>query len=231
MSASRNLLRKIYRQVERILVWVLPGKMANRLQTSVPAWSNYFVAAESSTAEQWGDIIWPLIRDFDFDAVLELAPGWGRSTERLCGLANRIYAVDIDPRAIKACRQRLGNSFKGCDLVYAVNNGKDLRMIESGTISTIYCWDSAVHFSREILASYVREFSRILRARGKGFVHHSNLGKTASKNIKANPHWRSNVSKEFIAQLCRENGLIVEIQRDIKWGEIIDCATVFVKAL
>ena len=229
MTPIRKVLRPIFGRVENMLVQVLPESTANLLQTYVPDWSHYYVAAERSIENEWNATIWPHIKDFDFDAVLELAPGWGRSTERLCEHAKTLYAVDFKSAAIDGCRERLGNSFKGCTLVYGVNNGKDLRMIESGSISTVYCWDSAVHFGKEILGSYVTEFGRVLKPGGKGFVHHANTGEGASRNIKSRPHWRSNVTKQFFAQACQQAGLRVDVQTDVAWFEITDCATVFSK--
>ncbi len=229
LTPIRNVLRPIFGHVESMLVRVLPGTTANLLQTYAPDWTNYYVAAERSIEDEWNEIIWPQIKDFDFDTVLELAPGWGRNTERLCEYAKKLYAVDFKSTAIDGCRARLGDSFKNCDLVYAINNGKDLRIIATDSISTIYCWDSAVHFSREILASYMSEFERVLKPGGKGFVHHANMGAGAGKNIKARPHWRSNVTKEFVSQLCHQYGLTVVAQTDIAWAEITDCATVFTK--
>jgi hypothetical protein len=102
-------------------------------------------------------------------------------------------------------------------------------MIADDSISTVYCWDSAVHFNRVILEGYIREFARVLEHGGKGFVHHSNLGDMVSRNIKDNPAWRSNVSKEFFSRMCTKFGLTVEAQIDIPWGKITDCATIFSK--
>lgn len=229
MKTANRILHSVFRQIERVVVWILPDRQANRFQTSTPIWDRYYRDAEAGIHEQWAGTIWPLIKDFDFDVVLELAPGGGRNTELLCDASNRIYAVDFSAKAIERCRERLGDSFKGCEILYHRNNGRDLRMIQDESISAIYCWDSAVHFSEGIITGYVAEFSRILKEGGKGFVHHSNLGKTASNNIKKNPHWRSNISKELFGQICINNGLVIESQTDIDWGSIVDCATVFSK--
>ena len=226
----RSVLRPIYRRIEAVLLWILPARTANVLQTSVVDWSSYFAVAEGRIETEWQKIIWPRIETFDFDVVLELAVGRGRSTERLCRHARKLYAVDVNSNTIAACRRRLRDASCGCDVVFVVNNGKDLRRIDSGSISTIYCWDSAVHFSREILAGYIGEFARVLKPGGKGFVHHSNLGDGARRNIKSNPHWRSTVDNQFVARACRAHGLIVESQTDIPWGGISDSATVFVKS-
>jgi ubiquinone/menaquinone biosynthesis C-methylase UbiE len=178
-------------------------------------WNKHFTNAESKIQSEWSETIWPLIQDFDFDSVLELAPGAGRNTERLCEVSKRINVVDYNAYALEQCRERLGQSWDGCDIEYHVNNGTDLKLIADGVISAVYWWDAAVHFDKAILSSYIREFGRVLREGGKGFVHHSNLGDSAHKNINKNPEWRSNMSKESFAEMCETNGLRVVTQVDI----------------
>jgi SAM-dependent methyltransferase len=217
--------------VDSVIVAVLPAKYANLFQSSWQGqWNKYFADAEVEMQSQWDDIIWPLIKEFDFDSVLELAPGAGRNTERLCQVSKRLYAVDYNAYAIEQSRERLGPSYAGCAIEYHVNNGSDISMIADDSISAIYCWDAAVHFDKDILGNYVPEFARVLRDGGKGFVHHSNLGDRAHKNIKKNPGWRSNMSKESFAEMCRTSGLRVVAQVDIPWRDITDCITVFEKS-
>jgi SAM-dependent methyltransferase len=230
MLLIKSIFKLLFRQVERIIVFLLPDAQANLFQTSVQSWNTYFSGAEESFPSQWETIIWPLIKNFDFHDTLELAPGAGRNTEALCLVAKKLYVVDYSAAAIEKCRKRLGKSYKGCDIFYFVNNGRDLRIIPDQNISAVYCWDSAVHFNEVIIEHYIEEFARVLKEGGKGFIHHSNLGKSASRNIKVNPHWRSNVSKVFVADACNRNGLKVELQVDIPWGNIIDCVTVFCKS-
>lgn len=230
--AKTLLVRRPWTKIsDRFLVPLLSPKDANLLQCSEPdLWNKYFSCAEAAMQAQWDDIIWPLIKGFDFDAVLELAPGAGRNTERLCEVAKKIFAVDYNSYALDQCRERLGISLCGCDIEYHVNSGTDLSMIEDQAVSAVYCWDAAVHFDKSILECYVREFARVLRPGGRGFVHHSNLGKKANKNIKKNPHWRSNMSKESFARICSANGLQVVNQVDIPWGNhVVDCGSIFEK--
>jgi SAM-dependent methyltransferase len=218
------------RALDRVIVPLLPPKLANLLQCSkIGLWNEYFIEAESAMQNEWDEIIWPLIKTFNFDVVLELAPGAGRNTEKLCTISKKIYAVDYNSYAIEQCRERLGSSYRGCDIEYYVNNGTDLKVIQDDAISTIYCWDAAVHFGKSILDSYIKECARVLRVGGQGFIHHSNLGDKASKNIKKNPRWRSNVSKESFAEICETNGLRIVAQVDIPWGRIVDCVTIFEK--
>ncbi len=232
MVSARKLRRRWTKLVDGIVVPLLPSKQANLLQCSKQGlWNKYFAQAESEIQAQWDEIIWPLIEDFEFDAVLELAPGAGRNTERLCDASEKIFAVDFNAYALEQCRARLGSSYHGCKIEYHVNNGSDIGMIADGSISAVYCWDAAVHFDKRVLASYVAEFARVLRAGGKGFVHHSNLGDRARKNIKRNPAWRSNMSKESFREICESNGLRVTAQVDLPWMDmdVTDCLTVFEK--
>ena len=225
-----NLVKKIRRRLESLYVRLLPSKRANLRQCGEEnLWDEYFARAEADMDSQWRDTIFPLIRDFDFEIVLELAPGHGRNTEKLCALAKKIYAVDYNRDALERCRERLGEQTSDCRIEYHANDGTDLAMIPDGAISVIYCWDAAVHFDKEVIADYVAEFARVLKPGGKGFVHHSNLGEQAAKDIKKNPHWRSNMSKELFAEFCRRSGLRVVSQTDIPWGEITDCASIFTK--
>ncbi len=227
----KSLLNKAWTRVlDGIIVPLLPRRRANLLQCSKKGlWDDYFPAAETVMQRQWEEIIWPLIKDFDFDTVLELAPGGGRNTERLCEVAGKIYAVDYNSYALQRCREKLGSSHHGCEIEYYVNNGTDLRVIDDSSVSAVYCWDAAVHFEKSIMNSYVKEFFRVLRPGGRGFVHHSALGDKAHKNIKKNPHWRSNVSRESFARMCRASGLRIMTQADIPWNSIVDCGTVFEK--
>ena len=230
MNFARKFYHRIRRFVESLIVWLLPSKKANlRRCAEEDIWKEYFERAEADMNAQWDEIIYPLIRDFDFETVLELAPGTGRNTEKLSALAKKIYAVDYNKPALDACRRRLGENFGGCQIAYYANNGTDLAMIGDATISAIYCWDAAVHFDKEVIGDYVAEFARVLKRGGKGFVHHSDLGARAAKDIKKNPHWRSNMSRELFAELCRRNSLRVLMQRNVAWGEITDCASIFTK--
>jgi len=231
MHAHRgpSLQRRIYdRIVEMAAVRLLSPRDANLVQCREPGmWEAYFDDVESVFEQQWQTMIWPLIKDFDFSTVLELSPGAGRNTQKLATLAKRIVAVDYNQYALDRTRARLGDSQAGCVLEYHRNGGTDLAMVPSASVTTVYCWDSAVHFDRDVLAGYIAEFARVLKPGGRGFIHHSDLGDRADTNIKRNPHWRSNVDNVLVADECRKNGLTVLQQQPIPWDPIVDCATIF----
>jgi hypothetical protein len=238
-----NLAQRILgRLADSAIVPLLPAKAANLLQCRQQnLWNGYFQEAEGQFEDQWTETIWPLIKDFDFETVLELSPGGGRNTEKLSTLASRLIAVDYNQYALEQTRGRLGTSRGGCEVSYHQNNGRDLSMVPDASVTAIYCWDSAVHFDKSVVLAYVAEFARVLKRGGSGFFHHSDLGDRADKNIKRNPGWRSNVSKEEVDRACRANGLTVARQQPVPWTTdprsdwktrtpmFVDCATVFLK--
>ena len=213
---SQKAINYISLVFENILVHFLSARALNLLQCKHESlWTDWFVSSESTIDSQWEEYIWPLISNFDFAQVLELSPGGGRNTVRLCEVANSIVAVDYNAYALDKCRAKLGNEYLGCVLDYRKNNGFDLRMIPTNSVTAIYCWDSVVHFEKSVLDSYIREFSRILAVGGRGFLNHSTLGNAAQNNIKNNLGWRSNVSKVFAAQSCKSAGLAILNHIDI----------------
>lgn len=224
----RGKIKHLLKETGVNLLSLLPAERLNLFQCSENGfWNQYFIEADSHMEYQWGKIIWPLIQDFDFDSVLELAPGAGRNTEKLCEVAKKIHAVDLNLYALEKCRSRLGPSLHGCEINYYLNDGKRFPMIKSTTVSTIYCWDAAVHFDKRVLANYVKEFKRVLKSGGRGFIHHSNLGNKADKNILKNQGMRSNMSKQLFWEMCRANNLKVVHQVDQPWDNYMDCITIF----
>ena len=206
-------------------------KWYNRRFCSVDGmWDRYFAEAEAGMAKGWDEFIWPLIKHFDFDTVLELAAGAGRNTAKLIQVARVLHAVDMNEYALRKLRARFQSASAPCELHIYQNKGNDLAMIPVGIITFIYSWDSAVHFDKAVLKDYVAEFSRVLRPKGVGFIHHSNLGDHAHVDIRRNPHWRSNMSKKLFADYCYRCGLKILKQIDLPWRPIMDCISVFQKS-
>ena len=221
-------MNRVLKHLAKRLAAAVVPKWYNKKYCSVDGlWDDYFEAAEANIDNEWNDTIWPIIRDFDFETVLELAPGAGRNTEKLARHARVIYAVDLNEYALQKCRQRFQDYAGPCELHFLRNSGDRLEMIADESITAVYSWDSAVHFEKGVIRRYVKEFARVLKPNGQGFVHHSNLGRSASADIIRNPGRRSNMSKELFRSYCRESGLEVISQIEIPWAETIDCASVF----
>lgn len=195
---------------------------------SVSSDVTYFDLAESGIEWQWETLIYPNIKDFNFDICLELAPGHGRNTEKLKQYAKQIHLVDVNESCIEACRSRFGNAEGNCQFFYYVNSGYSLEEIGDATMTCIYSWDAVVHFDKLVVRSYVREFARILQSGGYGFIHHSNYGEiNPSSEWMNNPGWRSNMTAKLFLEYCNDVGLKVVKQEII--GQERDCITIFYK--
>jgi SAM-dependent methyltransferase len=210
---------------------IFPMWFNKRFCSTAGLWDEYFPAVEKLMDKHWTATIWPLITDCDFDVTLELGPGAGRNTARLAQVARCIHAVDYNEYALQRLRDRFHSWAGPCELHFHRNRGSDLAMIGDQSVTFIYSWDAAVHFDKRVMSEYVSEFARVLKTNGMGFIHHSNLGATAYAAIRANPHWRSNVSKELFAEYCVRSGLDIVQQVDLPWtgpdGTIMDCLSIF----
>jgi SAM-dependent methyltransferase len=236
-SPLKRLTRRARRApavlLKRAVTYMFPRWYNKRFCSTEGLWDAYFTEAEQPMAVQWDNVIWPIIKNCDFDTVLELAPGAGRNTARLAELARVIHAVDFNEYALKRLRKRFQDFETKCQLHFHQNKGSDLEMIENSSITLVYSWDAAVHFDKLIIRDYICEFARVLKVNGVGFVHHSNLGDSANVDIRYNPHFRSNMSKELFADWCKRNGLEIIKQVDVPWigsgASTVDCISVFKK--
>jgi ubiquinone/menaquinone biosynthesis C-methylase UbiE len=226
-------------------------KWANKKQCgNIEMWQRYLDSPEmeSGMEREWTEVIWPVIKDFDFTTVLELAPGGGRNTAKLAEVARVIHGVDLNQPVIERLETRFRSHAGPCQLHFHKNNGSRLPMIQSSSITAIYSWDSVVHFGQRVIEEYVGEFARVLKPGGKGFVHHANLADATAPRLNRgpvgddifrNPQNRSNMSKALFRKYCEDCGLTVTQQIDLPWppwpwqhvrrGEVIDCLSVFRK--
>jgi hypothetical protein len=105
-------------------------------------------------------------------------------------------------------------------------------------VTTLYTFDSMVHFEKRLFELYMPEFYRVMSPGAKGFIHHSNFGRLSDNpDFKAHPGWRSNVDKDWCARCCWNHGLWPVKQIPLTWwvGECsfqdFDCLTVIYKPL
>jgi SAM-dependent methyltransferase len=196
----------------------------------------YYDEAESQMEAQWKALIWPEIQHFNFDVTLDFAAGHGRNSAMLAGLAKRLYDVDANPEAVEFLRRRFeGRGETPCAVSVIQNNGVDLRDIPAGVITTLYSFDSMVHFERRLIEAYMPEFQRVMAAGAFGFIHHSNFGRVSDDpDFRNHPAWRANVDKDFFAQCCFRHRLLAVRQTTIHWGgevaiQDLDCISILYK--
>lgn len=175
---------------------------------------------------QWFGTILPRLKSYVPAAtILEIAPGYGRWTQFLRPLADRLVLVDLSARCIDACRRR----FTGCsNIEYHVNDGVSLAMIADRSIDLAFSFDSLVHAEADVLSSYLAQLAAKLRSDGVAFIHHSNFAECAPGGA-GNAHWRAaSVSAEIVQAMCEAHGLACVTQELINWGqdELNDAITV-----
>lgn len=198
------------------------------------------------TETLWRGSLEPRVRRFlPAGTVLELAPGHGRLVPYLSESCDRYVGVDLSAGCVAVCRER----FPG--LEFYANDGRSLPMIESGSVDFVFSFFSLIHAESDTVASYLREFARVLRPGGGGFIHHSNLAQHGpyfdrigklpgwlSRRLFAAgwvdlPQWRArSVDASLVARLARQAGLGVLSQETVNFGSrrTIDAFTSFVRA-
>jgi SAM-dependent methyltransferase len=186
------------------------------------SWTQYYNMAEYNMDEQWSKI-YPMINESDFGTVLEVAAGACRNTEKLLPLSDHIIVTDIDPTAVASCKHRFANRSESNKIGYMVVDGVHLP-VGNGTITMVYQFDSGVHFHREVIRNYLKEFARVLTPGGTGFFHHSNLAAAPGYHVHddldvtKNPAWRSNMSVAEFKELVREAGLEMMCHPIVNWA-------------
>lgn len=210
------------------------------IEENLKFWSLYdWSGGGDEWSEEWGnsECLWnesilPRIKSFvPTGTILEIAPGYGRITHYLCGLCQKMTAVDLVERCVSACRDR----YRTVNNVnFYLNDGKSLDMIPDGSIDFVFSWDSLVHSESDTIKAYINEISKKLTAGGVGFIHHSNLGtyidKATGRLSVENIHMRApSVSAELFAEYCNNSGMQCIRQEIINWGGMIlnDCFSSF----
>lgn len=200
--------------------------MTTDLKTAVAvvaeAWKESTYYAD---AEQWTFIFWENGRGFkdmfdklDLTQVVELACGHGRHSERIVSAAKHITLMDIHEENLKACHARLG-AFPNVSIV--INNGYDYRPLEDESATAVFCYDAMVHFSPDVVASYLRDTARVLVPGGMALFHHSNHD-GGEGHYGLNLHARNRMSMETFREYAEAAGLEVVESRKMEWGGVSD---------
>ena len=123
---------------------------------------------------QWTGCLLPRVHAFvPVPTILEIAPGYGRWTQFLKEMCDRLIVVDLAEECIRACEQRFAFSD---NIEYHVNDGKSLAMVPDGSVDLVFSFDSLVHAEAEVLDAYLAQIANKLTPNGVGFIHHSNVG-------------------------------------------------------
>jgi SAM-dependent methyltransferase len=205
---------------------------------SWPADGDEWSAAWGGEDSQWFGAILPRIQAFvtdgdgtpSCDAILEIAPGFGRWTKYLKGLCRRLILVDLAPKCIKACRRRFASE---SHIDYVVNDGRSLAAVPDAVVDFVFSLDSLVHADEDAIDAYLAQFGRILTRNGRAFIHHSNLGAFAAQFGVIAEHGRARgMTGRRFRETAEATGLRCLSQEYVNWGgtALIDVFTVLTRA-
>jgi len=200
-------------------------------------WSEFW---GSSEAQWYGCLLPRVVSHLPAKSILEIAPGYGRWTKFLVGMAEKLTIVDLASNCIEHCKAKFSN-FSHVD--YFVNDGKSLSMVPDNSVDFVFSFDSLVHADLSVMESYIGELPRILTKNGVAFIHHSNAKIFASyySTLESLPRGRGllnrlklsderhlrnlSVSGDDVLDICQRNNLTCGIQERINWGgrRLIDC--------
>jgi SAM-dependent methyltransferase len=155
----------------------------------------------------------------DLTVTLDLGCGYGRHAERVVTRADKLILMDIFEKNLTACEERL----RGHDNVsYIQGNGYTFAPIEDASITAIYCYDAMVHFSPDIVESYVLDAARILKPKGMILLHHSNYDTQGNdQHYGLNPHARNHMTYELFSAFAANAGLEIVESAAIDWGDAV----------
>ena len=200
------------------------------------------------TPALWFATLLPRIHAFvPTGTILEIAPGYGRWTQYLKDLCERLVVVDLAENCIKSCRERFADA---SNIEYHVNDGRSLEMVADSSVDLVFSFDSLVHAEADVVGGYLEQLGRKLRPDGIGFIHHSNIGhyskltalahrlpqrmlpaliaKGLAIDVRA---WRAeSMTAERFADQCAAAGLACVAQERIPWEHglyLTDCLSLF----
>lgn len=194
--------------------------------------ASYFERAEQS---DWLNTFWDKNGDFykmfihlDLSNVIELACGHGRHVPMYCLLSGHITLVDILKDNIIFCKERFKDK---TNISYYCNNGFNLSDLNNNVYTSLFTYDAMVHFEMLDIASYLKEFYRVLVPGGYALIHHSNNTADYTAAFGNGLAQRSYMSADIFAYLAYRSGFEIVEQKIIDWeGEKdLDCITLLRK--
>ena len=185
-------------------------------------------------AENWTFLFWeerfPFRRYFeslDVTRCAELACGHGRHAEQLLQLygdhVEALYCLDVLEENVAFTQKRIGMFAQASVMLVS---GSDFQPIASETLTAIFCYDAMVHFSPDIVLSYLVDAARVLVPGGRALLHHANLyapdtGKPGH-HYGNNPNARNHMTLALFEFFAQQAGLRILQTEAMRWGNIPD---------
>jgi cyclopropane fatty-acyl-phospholipid synthase-like methyltransferase len=131
--------------------------------------------------------------------------------------ADRLTLMDIHESNLEVCRDRLRMH---ADIICTRNNGYDFRPIADRSVTAIFCYDAMVHFSPDLVQSYLNDTKRVLTPGGMALFHHSNYAAPEDRPYGQNPHARNHMTFDLFCSYAASARLAVEKSEILDWGGV-----------
>jgi SAM-dependent methyltransferase len=150
-------------------MWGDAGQWSDRFENG-QTWSRKWGSSDA----QWRFHLLPRLEPIlkRADTIVEIAPGYGRWTQRLAAYATRMVAVDLNANCTEHVRRL---DIPCADFEAITNDGSSLPGVADASVDFVFSYDSLVHCDLGVLEGYLGEIDRVLRPGGMAFLHHSNL--------------------------------------------------------
>jgi SAM-dependent methyltransferase len=185
-------------------------------------------------AEKWTFLFWEerfvfkqYFDKLDLTRCAELACGHGRHAEQLLqrypDRVEALYCLDVLEENVAFTQTRIG-MFSQARVILV--SGADFQPITSDTLTSIFCYDAMVHFSPDIVLSYLVDAARVLVPGGRALLHHANLyapdtGKPG-RHYGLNPNARNHMTLALFEFFAQEAGLRILQTEAMAWGKFPD---------
>jgi SAM-dependent methyltransferase len=98
---------------------------------------------------------------------VEVGCGFGRMTGALAERFDRVIAVDVSPRMLELAR----GAVSAANVEFVLVSGSFLEPVGDGVAGVLVCYLVLQHLPRrKVVASFLREFARVLAPEGEAFV-------------------------------------------------------------
>ena len=126
-----------------------------------------YVGDPASAERELHDLFARLGADPRGGTCVEVGCGPGRMTGALAGRFDRVFAVDVSPAMVERARAAVQRP----NVAFRVVSGDRLDGIDDESADAVVCYLVLQHLpSRDVVMSYLRDFARVLKPAGEGFV-------------------------------------------------------------
>ncbi len=130
--------------------------------------------------------------------------------------------MDVFESNLEICALRLRDH---PNIAYQLCNGFDFQPQPDASVTAIFCYDAIVHFSRDLVASYLKDARRVLKPGGMALLHHSNyFWPDTTVHYGHNPRGRNHMTQALFNEYVADAGLEVVEQILMDWElPSLDC--------